>query len=124
MAPKHCFWPTTQWVIRSCLEIIYLIPDLSCVSALLCDREREGLLEVHSFLKRSTKITHLLSYASIVPYLCNHVIFVAVGCLPTLIRMKYTGRKTMYLFFPANINLILTQRSNLEILASFITFFG
>ena len=29
----------------------------------------------------------------------NHVISVAVGCPRTLIRMKYTGRKTMYLFF-------------------------
>ena len=77
----------------------------------------EGLLEVHSFLKRSTKITHLLSDASIVPYLCDHVISVAVGCPRTLIRKKYTDKKTILhrlciLIFRANIYIVVTQLSN------------
>ena len=77
----------------------------------------EGLLEVLSFLKRNTKITHLLSDASIVPYLCDHVISVAVGCPRTLIRKKYTDRKTILhrlciLIFPANIYSVVTQLSN------------
>ena len=61
MAPKHRFWPTTQWVIRSCLEIIYLIPDLSCDSAPLCDRERAFKATIHSVGSRQETIFVLSS---------------------------------------------------------------
>ena len=61
MAPKHCFWPTTQWVIRSCLEIIYLIPDLSCDSVPLCDRERAFKAANHSVGSRNEIILILSS---------------------------------------------------------------
>ena len=61
MAPKHCFWPTTQWVIRSCLEIIYLIPDLACDSAPLCDRERAFKAANHSVGSRNEIILILSS---------------------------------------------------------------
>ena len=60
MAPKHCFWLTTQWVIRSCLEIIYLIPDLFCDSVPFYHRERAFKAENHSVGSRN-EIIFILS---------------------------------------------------------------
>ena len=39
--PKRFIWPTTQWVIWYCLEMVYLILDLSgdSVPLIICYRE-------------------------------------------------------------------------------------